>query len=172
MVHGLAVQLHGSLRLSSEEGKAALAELWLPVIRLVAADPADPAPAAAAPEPPSRMKILVVDDDVLISMATIDMLEDLGHEALEVSSGARALEILGSGGAFDLMIIDYAMPRMTGVELARKVRALRPEMPILLATGYAELPAGAEADLRRLPKPYGQEQLAAEIAGVAKARPA
>jgi signal transduction histidine kinase/CheY-like chemotaxis protein len=169
MVHGLAVQLHGALRLSSEPGRGTIAELWLPVTQLAATERTAAVPVASARNM-ARMKILVVDDDVLIAMATIDMLEDLGHEVLDASSGERALEIIAKGGAFDLMITDYAMPRMTGVELAHKVRALRPELPILLATGYAELPAGTEPVLPRLAKPYGQHELAAAIDKIGKDR--
>ena len=108
-------------------------------------------------------RILMVDDDVLIAMSSVDMLEDLGHEVVEANSGEQALTILASGQPFDLIITDYSMPRMTGAELAREARRLRPDIPILIATGYAELPAGTELNLPRLSKPYSQEQLSAEI---------
>ena len=75
------------------------------------------------------------------------------------SSGLHALDIIRSGQPIDLMVTDHVMPGMTGVELAEASRALRPSMPILLATGYAELPEGAQLDLPRLAKPYHQEQL-------------
>jgi CheY-like chemotaxis protein len=68
----------------------------------------------------------------------------------------------------DLLITDYSMPRMTGIQLAKAARELRPGLPILLATGYADLPEGADIDLPRLNKPYQQDQLAAEIASVLK----
>ena len=64
------------------------------------------------------MTILIVDDDALISMSTVDMLEDLGHEVLEAHSGKRALEILREVDRVDLMITDYSMPKMNGMELA------------------------------------------------------
>src|SRR5690606_32767746 len=110
-----------------------------------------------------RATILVVDDDALIAMSTVDMLEDLGHEVIEANSGASALEILRHPRPIDLMITDYAMPKMTGTQLAEAARELRPRLPILLATGYAELPSGSACDLPRLGKPYQQTQLAAEI---------
>ncbi len=96
-------------------------------------------------------------------MSTVDMLEDLGHEVVEAISGAQALEILRSDGAFDLMITDFAMPRMNGAELAEAALTLHPDLPILVATGYAELPSGERLGLPRLGKPYSQNQLAAEI---------
>ncbi|WP_163479399.1 response regulator, partial [Escherichia coli] len=89
----------------------------------------------------------------LIAMSTVDMLEDLGHRVIQASSGREALDILESGRDVDAIITDHAMPGMTGVVLAARARALRPGIPILLATGYAELPAGLSSDLPRLGKP-------------------
>jgi two-component SAPR family response regulator len=76
------------------------------------------------------------------------------------------LEILESGQHVDLLINDYSMPRMNGVELAKAVRKLRPGLPILLASGYAELASSSGIDLPRIGKPYQQDQLAAEITKV------
>jgi CheY-like chemotaxis protein len=96
-------------------------------------------------------------------MSTVEMLEDLGHTAIEASSGRQALEILESGRAVDLMMTDQAMPGMTGVELVGIVRRRHPALPVLLATGYADLPAGEGTDLPRLGKPYMQNHLEAAI---------
>ena len=71
--------------------------------------------------------------------------------------------MLESGTPVDLMITDYAMPGMTGLQLAEAARKLRPALPILLATGYAELPARTKLVLPRLAKPYQQKQLAERI---------
>ena len=106
----------------------------------------------------------MVDDDALIATSTAYLLEDLGHTVSEANSGARALEILKEGHTVDLLITDYSMPRMTGMQLANAARELRPNLPILLATGYADLPNGADLDIPRLRKPYQQHQLVAEIA--------
>jgi signal transduction histidine kinase/CheY-like chemotaxis protein len=156
MVHGLAVQLGGALQLTSEIGKGTCATLLLPV-------------AAAAPEavdpPPTAQKvkrsavILFVDDDPLIAMSTMEMLEDLGHQVIGANSGRHAIDILKSEQPIDLMVTDHMMPGMTGLELAAATRELRPSLPILLATGYAELPEGMQLDLPRLAKPYHQDQL-------------
>lgn len=156
MVHGLAVQLGGTLQLTSAVGKGTSATLLLPV-------------ATAAPEvaslPPSAPKgkrsavILFVDDDPLIAMSTAEMLEDLGHHVIGVNSGQHALEILRSEQPIDLMMTDHMMPGMTGLELVAASRDVRPALPVLLATGYAELPEGSQIDLPRLAKPYHQDQL-------------
>jgi PAS domain S-box-containing protein len=161
MVHGLAVQSGGTLRLTSAPGHGTTAELWLPVATTPAAKPAQPAEARLE-APPST--ILVVDDDVLIAMSTVDMLEDLGHTVIEANSGAKALEILQREVAIDLILTDYAMPGMTGVELAQTARTLRPGIPVLLATGYAELHETGNLDFPRLTKPYQQHQLASHVA--------
>src|ERR1700741_2595049 len=102
-------------------------------------------PAVLQVTPGRTATILVVDDDPLIAMSTVDMLEDLGHTVIEAHSAKRALEILEAGQPIDLMMTDQAMPGMTGIELAEIARTKRPDMPVLLATGYADLPGGTRA---------------------------
>ncbi|HEY4167101.1 MAG TPA: ATP-binding protein [Reyranella sp.] len=163
MIHGLALQLQGALRLFSEPGRGTRAELWLPAANGRAASvESEPVP----PEHPAkhRATLLFVDDDFLISLSTASLLEDLGHTVIKASSGADALVVLRDGQAVDLMITDYAMPGMTGLQLAEEARRLRPGLPILLATGYADLPDQSNLELPRLSKPYQQRQLAEQIA--------
>jgi len=156
MVHGLAVQLGGALQLSSTVGKGTTATLILPV----ATDAPEAESPALAPAKVNRSAvILFVDDDPLIAMSTMEMLEDLGHRVIGANSGLHALDIIKSEQPLDLMMTDHVMPGMTGIELAAASRQLRPTLPILLATGYADLPEGAQLDLPRLAKPYHQDQL-------------
>jgi CheY-like chemotaxis protein len=167
MTHGLAVQLGGHLDLSSAPGAGTVATLWVPMATRPPVEPAVPAAPAATATAAAGVnrvaRILVVDDDPLIAMSTADMLEDLGYAVIEADSGKRALEIIAGGQAIDLMMTDQAMPGMTGIQLAELVRSKRPELPVLLATGYTDLPAGKMANLPRLSKPYQQAQLQAEI---------
>jgi PAS domain S-box-containing protein len=156
MVHGIAVQLGGALQLSSTVGKGTTATLLLPVAN---AEPETESPANAAQKAHRSAVILFVDDDPLIAMSTTEMLEDLGHRVIGASSALNALDILRSEQQIDLMVTDHVMPGMTGVELAAASRKVRPSLPILLATGYAELPEGAQLDLPRLAKPYRQDEL-------------
>jgi PAS domain S-box-containing protein len=156
MVHGLAVQLGGALQLSSMVGKGTTATLILPV---ATAAPEVEAPAQVAPKINRSAVILYVDDDPLIAMSTMEMLEDLGHQVIGANSGLHALDIIRSEQPIDLMMTDHVMPGMTGIELAAASREVRPSLPILLATGYADLPEGAQLDLPRLAKPYHQDQL-------------
>jgi PAS domain S-box-containing protein len=156
MVHGIAVQLGGALQLSSTEGKGTTATLLLPAASAV---PETESPALTAQKVHRSAVILFVDDDPLIAMSTTEMLEDLGHRVIGANSGRHALDILKSEQPIDLMMTDHVMPGMTGVELATASRKVRPSLPILLATGYAELPEGAQLDLPRLAKPYHQDEL-------------
>ena len=156
MVHGLAVQLGGTLQLTSTVGKGTCATLVLPVATAV---PEAESTAPTAEKAKRGAIILFVDDDPLIAMSTTEMLEDLGHRVIGVNSGHHALDILKSEQPLDLMVTDHMMPGMTGLELAAASRKVRPALPVLLATGYAELPEGAQLDLPRLAKPYHQDQL-------------
>jgi PAS domain S-box-containing protein len=156
MVHGLAVQLGGALQLSSTVGKGTTATLILPV---ATAAPEAESPAHVAAKVNRSAVILFVDDDPLIAMSTMEMLEDLGHKVIGANSGLHALDIIRSEQPIDLMMTDHVMPGMTGIELAAASREVRPSLPILLATGYADLPEGAQLDLPRLAKPYHQDQL-------------
>ncbi|EUB96594.1 PAS/PAC sensor hybrid histidine kinase [Rhizobium sp. CF080] len=170
MIHGLAIQLNGHLSLTSTIGIGTTAELWIPVSETTA-DTETPerktdtrAVAATGPK-----RILLVDDDILIAMSSVDMLMDLGHDVVEAHSGEEALECLRDGPAVDLMITDYSMPGMNGGDLVKAARTISPTLPVLIASGYAELPPGLDLDVPRLGKPYTQIQLATEIAKVLNA---
>jgi PAS domain S-box-containing protein len=165
MVHGLAAQSGGCLILSSRKQHGTTAEIWLPAAAVgQAAEPAPEDPAAPGNRQERPRVVLVVDDDPLVLHNTAAMLEDLGHTVIETSSGEEALSYLGSGGVPDLVITDQAMPRMTGMQLVAKIRAQWPHLPIVLATGYADLPAGADTRLIRLAKPFRQDALIRAVA--------
>ena len=106
-----------------------------------------------------RLTILVVDDDPLVLMGTVDMLEDLGHEVMQASSGRQALDLLKASHV-DLVLSDQSMPQMTGAQLAVTIRESYPDLPIILATGYADLPPDIPGGIRRLGKPFSQKELA------------
>lgn len=159
MVQGFAEQSGGRLRLRSELGVGTTVELWLP-----ATDAEDKSKSVAVPLSTTdsgihELVVLAVDDDFLVRMGTIAMLEDLGHTVKEANSGEEALKMLAQGVKIDLVVTDQAMPQMTGVELAEAILAGQPDMPIILATGYSELPAGIGLKLPRLSKPFSQKQL-------------
>ncbi len=172
MVYGLAIQSGGQLVLHSRRGEGTTVELWLPRAEAAAMLPlAAPEPARAEPDhrrpdhrrPDRRRLVLLVDDDPLVLTSVAAMLDDLGHTAVEAGSGRQALEILRGGSEVDLVITDYSMPEMTGLQLAEELGRLRPGLAVLLATGHIEamgpLPSGAIA----LAKPFGSNALARAI---------
>lgn len=162
MVHGMAEQLGGRFVLESKVGEGTTAEIWLPVRDGVAA-PAPDAEAALAPHHVVPKRILVVDDDNLVLVNTVVMLEELGHFAIAASSAAEGLTRLAETRDIDLVITDHAMPEMTGVDLARRLAAERAGLPVLLVSGYADLPSSVDTSLPRLAKPFTIEQLSEAV---------
>jgi PAS domain S-box-containing protein len=170
MVHGLAEQSGGRLRLTGRPGCGVCAELWLPQADAVSPE-APAAPRFAEETARPALLVLAVDDDSLVLTNMAAMLEDLGHRALTASSAAEALVVLGDH-AVDLVITDYAMPQMTGLQLASEIQVRKPGLRTILATGYAELPPGADDALPRLSKPFNQAELARVLSGLAPTRAA
>jgi PAS domain S-box-containing protein len=160
MVQGLAQQSGGTLAINSTPGSGTEIELWLPAARGEQAE-AEADSLETASSGGGTLKVLVVDDDALVLMGTAAMLEDLGHTVVEAYSGREALDRLDAGPDIDLVVTDHMMPGMTGAELAQEIARRRPGMPIVLATGYAELPNGEGKALPRLAKPFRQEELIA-----------
>ncbi|MEO9130440.1 MAG: PAS domain S-box protein [Sphingomonas sp.] len=160
MVHGLAGQSGGRLMLESRLGEGTVADLWLPTADALAEQAMSVETEAEPPMSGRVLTVLVVDDDVLVLMNTAALLEDLGHRVLEANSGAEALDIFQNEPDIDLVITDQAMPSMTGIQLIDRIRTVRPDMPIVLATGYGELPPGADQNILKLGKPFHQRDLA------------
>jgi PAS domain S-box-containing protein len=167
MVHGMIHQSGGKLVLNSRKGQGTTAELWLPVASAASGDIPETAEVRENAGPAGPLVILAVDDDALVLLNTSAMLEDLGHTVLEATSGASAIEMVRRDHSIDLVITDQAMPNMTGSDLAAAIRAEKPHLPIILATGFAELPPGADESLPKLSKPFRQHQLAEAIAKAA-----
>ncbi|MDB5437163.1 MAG: sensor hybrid histidine kinase [Phenylobacterium sp.] len=167
MVHGLAEQSGGRLKLYSRPGRGTRIEIWLPQTDVVGArEPACPEFTHLNGEAVRSLAVLAVDDDSLVLDNTAAMLEDLGHRVLVAGSAAEALALLADNPV-DLVITDYAMPQMTGLQLAREIEALRPGLCVALATGFAELPPGAGVGMPRLAKPYSQAELARLLSDLA-----
>jgi PAS domain S-box-containing protein len=161
MVQGLTVQSGGAMQISSAPGKGTVVTLWLP--RAQTEDVAQPSVTPSTPgihDAGRKLRILLVDDDALVSMNSAYMLMDLGHSVLEASSAARAIELMESDAQFDVLVTDYAMPTMNGLDLATRIRRIKPKLPIVLATGYAELPPSEVISFQRLQKPFTQKELA------------
>jgi PAS domain S-box-containing protein len=169
MVQGVVEQCGGRLRLASAPGQGTTVEIYLPV----ADGYVIPRAVASAETPressPGRsLVVLAVDDDPLVLTNLVTMLEDLGHVPLTATSGDEALALLNSDSNIDLVITDFAMPRMTGLQLARAIASTRPSLPVIVATGYSEIPLQGTPFAQRLAKPFGFDDLARAIDAAAK----
>jgi len=154
MAHGLAAQLGGALVISSTPQVGTSVELFLPVAQ-------SPLEQSAADEPapqPAIGSVLLVDDEDLVRASTRAMLEELGYSVSEASSAQAALTMLETGAAFDWCVTDHMMPGMTGADLARALRQRRPNVKVLVISGFADVDAIAP-DLPRLAKPFRLEEL-------------
>jgi CheY-like chemotaxis protein len=166
MVDGLCAQSGGKLVIRSRQYQGTTVELWLRATsnETHSSQSAKVGDSTAAIDSDPRdcgpFNVLVVDDDRLVLQSTTAMLEDLGHRVISVLSGQDALDLITQGTSLDLVISDHLMPGMTGLQLAREIRAVWPQLPVLLATGYGELAAETDATLPRLTKPFTQGQLA------------
>jgi PAS domain S-box-containing protein len=158
MVHGLALQSGGRLTLKSRPGDGVTVEIWLPDAGVGAA------------ETPSGdqhgLVVLAVDDDPLVLTNTAALLEDLGHHVIQASSGPEALEALSRYPDLDVLVTDHVMPGMNGLQLKEAAQELRPELPVLVVTGYAEAPPPAAGPVPRLFKPFTQDELSQAIAAI------
>jgi PAS domain S-box-containing protein len=160
MVHGLTEQFGGRFMLQSRKGEGTTADLWLPIATAAAVAAGQPQPEEAAAPQNAKLVVLAVDDDALVLTNTVAMLEDIGHTALSAFSGKEALDVLRHHPV-DLVITDQAMPQITGLQLAEAIKAEWPAIPVIIATGYAETPAGSAPHLRKLAKPFTLAELAA-----------
>ncbi|MCB4825047.1 hybrid sensor histidine kinase/response regulator [Roseicella aerolata] len=166
MVHGFVTQSGGDLRIESRPGLGTTVSLWLPRAVAAPAPEAEPSAAPAAPDANGMgCSLLLVDDDALARLATAAALRELGHEVAEARDGEEALIVLGQRRDLRVMVTDYAMPQMNGAELALVARRGRPDLTVIMITGYAAgLPGGKPPGVQRLlRKPFRMEELDAAV---------
>jgi CheY-like chemotaxis protein len=109
--------------------------------------------------------VLLVDDDALVRTGTAEMIEDLGFVVIECESALEALSVIDARAEeIDVVITDHAMPGMSGLELIRELAARYPTMPVILASGFAEIPDQQDiAAPPRLAKPFRQSAVSDAI---------
>ncbi|MEG3179411.1 response regulator [Sphingomonas sp. LT1P40] len=137
-VFGIARQSGGSAVLESEEGVGTSVSIWLPRAEAVT-QAATVAPVAAASRREGG-RILVIDDDDGVRRFMTDCLESLGYKVWEAADGPTGLDILKQQRP-DLLLVDFAMAGMNGAEVVREAHRVRPDLPVIMATGYAEFDA-------------------------------
>ena len=168
MVHGLAAQSGGDLALVSAPGQGTTATLWLPVSSETAESEAlqvtTPEPSRAS----AARSVLVVDDEDLVRATTAAMLTDAGYVVVEAASAAQALSLLKGDLKIDALVTDYAMPGVTGAQLARMVRVARADLPVLMITGFANLSDQEAGGYPRLAKPFRQVDIVAVLGDLLK----
>ena len=164
MVHVMAAQSGGKLALSSSPGMGTRAEIWLPetdeVPVVAPALPREPVPA------PVAARVLLVDDEAVVRTGTAEMLRELGYDVMEANGGNQAITLVRAGFEPDRRVTDFLMPGMNGINLVDSLRQIRPDLPALLVTGYADLAQSASGALPRLAKPFRMGDLASAVAGI------
>lgn len=168
-LYGFARQSGGTVRIESREGEGTTVSILLPRTIQEAGSDAVAAPSAVQKR---NARVLLVDDDDDVRVAAAAIVEELGYSVTAVDRAAEALKLIRQE-PFDLLITDVMMPIMNGVELSREVKALRPGLPVLFATGYADIEEfGAELDGSSLVrKPFRMAELASRITDAMAARP-
>ncbi len=189
-VHGIVTQSGGSIQVASEAGRGTSFRIVLPRCAAPAPSPSSevippgagahaPAPVTGAVPPaiPHRATLLVVDDEPLVTQVCVRGLELAGFEVVAAGDGEEALRLAREMASLDLLVTDVTMPKMSGPELAARLRALRPDLPVLFMTGHAHgqldadrdaLPAGSGV----LPKPFTPGVLVARVRAMLEADPA
>lgn len=161
-VYGMAQQSGGAARILSEQGVGTTVEIWLRASGSGAGLPEAQPAVTAAPRP--GVRILVVEDDDFVRESMVESLEALGHTVAQAADGEAGLRELLRAQP-DLIITDYLMPGMTGAELVRRARAALPGVPMIIATGYADMKAIEQVigDDMLLRKPFQLAELAAAV---------
>jgi PAS domain S-box-containing protein len=171
MVYGFVKQSGGHIRVYSEVGQGTTVRLYLPRHSGAAEDRENDVLIPSTPQVSAGETVLVVDDEELIRQLVVEVLTDLGYAALEAADGRQAMAILQSAGRIDLLVTDVGLPGgMNGRQLADVSRQLRPKLPVLFITGYAETAVVGNGHLGPgmavITKPFQMDALMATISRI------
>ena len=168
MVYGFATQSGGALDIKSEQGRGTTVQLWLPRATAKTEDEhRGSGEEAAVPDAQQNLSILLVDDHEAVRATTAALLTDLGHQVEVAEDGASMLRKLKQEGRdYDLIITDYAMPLMSGGEAMLQAREIKPDIPAIIVSGYADAEAIEKkpAGVHVLGKPYSPDDMVRAIA--------
>lgn len=165
-VYGFAKQSGGGVAIRTREGEGTTVSVYLP--RAAEAPARLPARREVeAPAAPAGATVLLVDDDSAVREVTASLLREFGYGVIEAGSGNAALDVLRGAARIDLLLADYAMPGMNGVETVREAQRLRPGLPSLFITGFADLAALREVGEERIiQKPFRDDELGRKVAAI------
>ncbi|EMV8855444.1 response regulator [Escherichia coli] len=164
MAQGLAAQSGGGLGIISQEGHGTEVSIWLPITNKSALEKGELS--TDVPEAPAALRVLLVDDEIVVRRITAAQLEALGYRVFEASSAASAVELINTGLSVDLLVTDHLMPDKTGLQLAQDLRRKKPDLPVLIITGYANVTTDQFQGFDVLPKPFRHVELASALAGL------
>ena len=167
-VLGFATQSGGGVRIATRVGEGTSVRIFLPRAEVIARDREwEPIDAEQSWLTKMTGSILVVDDDKAVLKTTLRLLNALGFAAIAAASGAEALRLIAGGLEIELVLADFAMPGMTGVELAKSIHTTHPALPVILVTGDGDREIIKEfGEMRILHKPYTEAELMEKIASV------
>jgi CheY-like chemotaxis protein len=172
MIYGFVQQSHGHVRLESQENAGTTVRLYLPMHEGSALD-ATVEDTGGAPVGAGET-VLVVEDDPSVRLLVMQVLAELGYDAIETADGRAAVPVLESDRTIDLVVTDVGLPGLNGRQIAEIARQHRPDLPILFITGYAEQAADQaqflEAGMEILAKPFDIAQLSQRIRNILEAR--
>ncbi|MGN6571483.1 MAG: ATP-binding protein, partial [Pseudolabrys sp.] len=158
-IHGMISQMDGAIAIDSAPDRGTSVRLFLPRVLPESAAATVAAAPAVAPAPAASLRVLVVDDDPQVLAPVVEMLRSLGHEPVEASNGLDALRRLEEDPSIALVLSDHAMPEMTGSQFAEIMRTRRPDLRIILMTGYAEEIPQSGAIRAVIRKPFTADML-------------
>jgi PAS domain S-box-containing protein len=158
-IHGFAEQAGGRAEIESREDEGTMVRILLPRTDKPLSEKRGQMPHVQLP---GGLKVLLVEDNLQVRDFAAELLEDLQCEVVTANNAAEALVAL-AGREFDLVFSDVVMPEMSGIELAERLEELRPELPVLLATGFSETLAGGSSRFSVVSKPYDVSSLARAI---------
>jgi signal transduction histidine kinase/CheY-like chemotaxis protein len=163
-VLGFAKQSGGGMRIETRVGEGTSVKVYLPRAAENVDSKAAAVPISAARSNLKGAMILLVDDDNAVREVTASILEDLGYAVLKLGSGGAVLDLLDRQSNVDLVLLDFAMPGMSGVDVSRQVQLKYPAIPILFVTGYADKSALRDVGEERIiKKPFIGEELAEKV---------
>jgi signal transduction histidine kinase/ActR/RegA family two-component response regulator len=161
---GFAKQSGGGIRIESRVGEGTSVKVYLPRTAETGFENTAVDSSGAIRRPLKGSIILLVDDDHAVREITASMLREYGYVVLEVGSGGAALDFLGEESNIDLVLLDFAMPGMNGMEVARQVHSRFPTIPVLFITGYVDQAVLADiGEARIIKKPFVGDELATKV---------